>query len=203
MWQLTPKGENSSSPLSPTFSLFTTHISKPVCKGLFHTPGVCRSLERSRFHLQSLHRVSAMDLWSRGRKSLMLVSLWFLQYHVAKGWQKERPQVLGRVRVLMSRLRAACWLPADVLSRPSDGVRTDFLQGQSNAIPACSRWRSPWQQEQWAAPHFRRMYPYTARSLPNLIPLPRRPGVSLCSRRELTSFFPSVRKRWSKVFKRQ
>lgn len=49
---------------------------------------------------------------------------------------------------------------------------------------------------------FLRMYPYTERSLPNLVPLPRRPGVSLCSRRELTSFFPSVRKRWSKVFKR-
>lgn len=39
--------------------------------------------------------------------------------------------------------RLSCWLPSDVLSRPPDGVRTDFLQGQSNAIPACSRWRSP------------------------------------------------------------
>lgn len=141
-----------------------------------------------------------MDLWNRAEKSLMLV-------YVGPSNAMLKGLTLGLRVSVLSTPQARLSTPnirvgSQLVSRLSDGVRTD-LASKEQCGPAIVDGDNLDNINN--GPHiiFLRLCRCTGRSLPNLTPLPRLPGVSLCLHRERTSFSPSFRKRWSKVSQRQ
>lgn len=147
--------------------------------------------------MRSLHHPPAMDLRSRGGKSLMVVDTDPPRTRLGgpdTGARGERAD--GQAQCPSHSCRS------QLLSGQCEGVRTLLLQCQSNASPPAVN-ADNLDSTNNEPTSFSRGCAGLERSLPNLSPSPELPGVSLCLHREQTSFFPSVRKRWSKVFKRQ
>lgn len=182
---------------------YIVRISNPACKGLFNSPGV--ATWKGHFYICNLCILfPAMDLWSRRQKSPMLVFIWFLQYHIGSGWERGWSQAVGAggeggqgsgsvsQGLVYADVQGVSWsrdrfspVPEQCPLQPVvDWDNLDSMNNEQHII-------------------FLRIRRSTERSLPKFISLPRLPGVPLCLRGELTSFFPSVRKRWSKVFKQQ
>lgn len=196
MWQLTSEGEGSSSPPSPHCPRVQRAHFQPVCRGLLAHPGL--SPGKVTFTFAGFASPPCYGVIGQSGKEPNVSVCWSLRYH-AKG------TALGLgVRVLMTGLSTpTIRVGSQVASRLSDGVRTDLAR--AGAVPVQPAVDGENLDNMNNGPHiiFLRRCRCTGRSLPNLTPSPRLPGVSLCLRRERTSFSPSFRKRWSKVSQRQ